>query len=255
LFLRWPSGAQTHVYLERSRRISVIICAHWCPAAFYQSELFQFVYAGAAAAQYKRQLSLAFICARKVISPSMKVNPISLSRSIHWNARWQQWHGTIFALSMQIIAFLWSARLARRVQEADLRLFIESSPLDASTNERAKHPKTNMEVLLLPISISCIRNGPRWEARLWIPKAAAMFMQMLFSKWIYTFGAYRCTIYIIKHRGYLYILDARFLALFAADDDNQRRHHSDNLLFERKIEPLGEKKEQSNGFTSSHLKY
>jgi hypothetical protein len=30
---------------------------------------------------------------------------------------------------------------------------------------------------------------------------------------------------------------------------------SDNLLFERKIEPLGEKKEQSNGFTSSHLKY
>jgi hypothetical protein len=30
---------------------------------------------------------------------------------------------------------------------------------------------------------------------------------------------------------------------------------SDYLLFESKIEPLGKKKEQSNGFTSSHLKY
>jgi hypothetical protein len=161
---------------------------------------------------------------------------------------------------MQIIAFLWSARLARRVVFVQRLIYVYLLNRLPST-----HPPMPMrEQNTRKRTWKCFYGRYQSHAFATVPgeKRGCEFRKRrrcsckCFSRneFIHLphIGA---PYYILKHRGYLYILDARFLALFAADDDNQRRHHSDNLLFERKIEPLGEKKEQSNGFTSSHLKY
>lgn len=140
--------------------------------------------------------------------------------------------GVFFAVStpIQIIAFLWSARLAHCAVQADLRLFIKSSPLDASTNVRAKHPKTNMKVLLRPISN--LMHSQRSQVRRTVVNSksgnvhANAFLEMnLYVCRISENTMYTENIYIFK-------TPARLLSS-AADDDNQRRHQLQSSFWEQ----------------------